>query len=452
MTAQLAASAGAQPGRDRPTPVRSWYALAVFFAAAILSYTDRQILNLVVDPVRADLGIDDFQISLLQGAAFAFIYAIVGLPLGRWADTHNRRNLILAGVLIWSTATAACGLATSFAEIFIARMFVGIGEAALAPAAISLIHDLFPERRRGTAMGIFISGMVAGIGAANVTGGALLSLFSTPGATDVYAVGLEPWRAVMITVGLPGILVALLLIGVPEPRRRDSGLAAASRLPRRSLRESLADLGPGRRTLSYLILGIALATTVEYAIGAWLPTLLIRVHGMTPGEVGAWLGSIVIIAGGLGTLLGGLFSDALRRTGRKNARILLPVIALLLALPTMSLPLLGDPSAVIAMFAVYTFLTAMATTSGITAVQSVVSDRLRGLATSVIAFANTALGLGLGPSLVGFSAAYLFAGSAAVAQSISMVAVPLLCAAILFLLLSLRAPCAELTHDGRSGQ
>lgn len=427
------------------TPALSWYALAVFFAAAILSYTDRQVLNLIVDPVRSDLGIDDFQISLLQGAAFAFVYAIVGLPLGRWADTHNRRNLILAGVLVWSAATAACGLARNFQEIFVARMFVGIGEAALAPAAISLIQDIFPERRRGTAVGIFVSGMVVGIGAASLTGGALLSFFSVSGATDIYAPGLSPWRAVMFTVGLPGLLVALLLLGVPEPRRGRGRREAAPQ--HRSLANAFAALGPQKRTLLLLIAGIALATTVEYATGAWLPSLLIRVHGMSAAETGAWIGSIVIIAGGLGTLAGGLCSDALRLRGVRNARILVPILALLLALPTMVLPILQDTRAITALYFVYTFLTAMATTSGIMAVQSVVSDSLRGFATSLIAFSNTALGLGLGPSLVGLATSYLFGGTAGIAQAIFAVSIPLLCGAIVLLFLAFRAQPVTATNQ-----
>lgn len=439
------------PAEVSPTRASSWFALAVFFVAAVLSYTDRQILNLIVDPLRQSLQIDDFQVSLLQGAAFAVTYALFGLVLGRWADTHNRRNLIAAGVLIWSGATVACGFATSFEQVFVARMLVGVGEATLAPAAISLIHDLFPDRRRGTAMAIFMTGMVAGVGAASLTGGALLEVFAQPAMDAALPAGFEPWRAVLIAMGIPGIVVFLLLLGVREPRRGRTRQIVAPE--KRSLAHAFLELGSERRTLGFLIAGIALATTVEYATGAWLPTLLMRVHGLSPSAVGAYLGTAIIVAGGAGTLLGGVISDALLRSGRKNARLLVPTFALMLALPTLALPLAADPHTVIALFAVYTALTAMATTSGIAAVQEVVGDTLRGFAMSLIAFANTAVGLGLGPSLVGFSTSFLLGGDAAVARSIVSVGVPLLCGALLMLWLAIasRRRCdAELAAGARS--
>ena len=143
-----------------PSRRHGWWMIAVFFATAILSYTDRFIFSLLVDPLRADLGISDTQVSLLQGLAFALVYAFAGLPLGRLADLVPRRNVIIAGVLLWSAATAACGFAATFGQLFAARIAVGIGEAALAPAAVSMIADYFPPARRGTALSVFIAGML----------------------------------------------------------------------------------------------------------------------------------------------------------------------------------------------------------------------------------------------------------------------------------------------------
>src|SRR5688572_4369774 len=162
------------PPEMRGRKASGWWAVFVFFLAAILSYTDRQILSLLVDPIRAGLNLSDVQLGILHGTAFAVLYAAFGLPLGRLADLMNRRNLILVGVMIWSTATVACAWARSFEELLVARLFVGLGEAALAPAALSMISDLFPAERRGVAIGTFALGIVAGAGVAIGVGGTLL--------------------------------------------------------------------------------------------------------------------------------------------------------------------------------------------------------------------------------------------------------------------------------------
>src|SRR5258706_4846437 len=154
-----------------PSRPYAWTVVAILIATAVLSYTDRQVLSLLVDPIRSDMGISDTQISLLLGTAFAVVYGIAGIPLGYLADRISRRNLIFAGVCVWSLGTIACGFSQSFGEIFTSRIVVGLGEAALSPAAISLISDYFPPSRRGTAVGFFFSGIAMGSGAAILIGG-----------------------------------------------------------------------------------------------------------------------------------------------------------------------------------------------------------------------------------------------------------------------------------------
>src|ERR1700732_5376463 len=162
-----------RPEDDGEYPRRpyAWAVVAILIATAVLSYTDRQVLSLLVDPIRSDLGITDTQISLLLGTAFAVVYGIAGLPLGFLADRTSRRNLIFAGVLVWSCGTLACGFSHSFGQLFAARIVVGLGEAVLSPAAISLISDYFPPARRGTAVGCFLSGIAMGRGASLLIGG-----------------------------------------------------------------------------------------------------------------------------------------------------------------------------------------------------------------------------------------------------------------------------------------
>ena len=157
-----------------PSRPYAWTVVAILIATAVLSYTDRQVLSLLVDPIRGELGISDTQVSLLLGTAFAVVYGIAGIPLGVLADRTSRRNLIFAGVLVWSCGTLACGFSHSFGQLFAARIVVGLGEAVLSPAAISLISDYFPPSRRGTAVGFFLSGIAMGIGAAILIGGGVL--------------------------------------------------------------------------------------------------------------------------------------------------------------------------------------------------------------------------------------------------------------------------------------
>ena len=166
------------PQPQEPGLFRAWYAVSVLSLAAVMSYIDRSILGMFVEPIRRDLSVSDVQISLLQGLSFAVCYSIAGIPLARLADRHNRIRLIVCGILVWSVMTAACGMAASFVELFVARMGVGIGEAVLIPATISLLPDIFPRRYLGRANAVFTVGAGLGTGLALVLGGALLGIIA----------------------------------------------------------------------------------------------------------------------------------------------------------------------------------------------------------------------------------------------------------------------------------
>jgi MFS family permease len=296
-----------------PEPSRAWFAVVAFCIAAILSYTDRQILSLLVDPLRAEFGLSDTNVSLLQGIAFALIYAFAGLPLGRMADILPRRRVIIAGVVVWSLATLWCGLSRSFGELFAARMLVGIGEAALAPAATSMIADYFPARRRGTATGVFVMGQIAGSGVAIALGGTILQLAQSGAFRDIPLIGtVAPWRATLMILATPGLLVALLIFCIVEPPRR--------RAPDRQAAVPLGDVGriliAHRRTLGPIYFGMAILSVGDFSLQNWMPTLLSRQYGLSPGEIGAQLGPAAIIGALIGTLSAGLCSaTAMPRSG-----------------------------------------------------------------------------------------------------------------------------------------
>src|SRR6202140_4385024 len=213
---------------DYPARPYAWAVVAILIATAVLSYTDRQVLTLLVDPIRGGLGISDTQISLLLGTAFAVGYGIAGIPLGYLADRTSRRNPIFAGVSVWSLGTVGCGFSHNFTELFASRIVVGLGEAALSPAAISLISDYFPPARRGTAVGFFLSGIAMGSGAAILIGGGVLhaiesgALAATPLASEA------PWRLVVLVIGGPGLLWALAILLIREPVRHGAEAASIS--------------------------------------------------------------------------------------------------------------------------------------------------------------------------------------------------------------------------------
>ena len=405
--------------------------MAVFFVAAILYYTDRFILNLLVDPIRADLHISDTQVSLLQGAAFALVYAFAGLPFGRFADVLPRRSVIMAGVLTWSAATMACGFAHSFAQLFAARVGVGIGEAALAPAAVSMIGDYLPPRRRGAAIGVFVTGMSIGGGMAILAGGALLQASSAGLFKSLPIVAaMAPWRAVLVLLGLPGLAIVALLFTVREPERRGRASATGAALPLKAVIAGFIQRGP---VLLPLYLAVATAGIGEFSLQNWTPALLSRKFGFTPGQIGATLGFVSIATGAVGSIFGGVISDYLARRGGPRARLWLALGACLISLGGASVALAASGFAVIALYTLWMLMIAVASTIGITLVQELVPNDMRGVGASLVSFCNMLIGLGLGPTLTALMTDYVYRDPLSVGWSITSVAAPAgIAAALLF--------------------
>jgi MFS family permease len=409
-----------------PSAARGWWAVAVFSIAAILSYTDRQILSLLVDPLKADLHISDSDVGLLQGLAFVLIYALAGLPLGRLADTLPRRSVLLAGVLIWSLGTLACGYATSFGWLFAARVVVGVGEAALAPAAISMIGDLFPPERRGTANGVFLTGMVIGGGAALTIGGAIVQAAGAGLFRAWPLIGaLTTWRAVLVLLALPGPLVALLLLSVPEPARRHrTASPKQGRHEATSLSGSLAGFRSRAAVLVPLYGAMALMSVGDAAIGNWAPALLSRVFAMPTARIGLSLGLASVIAGMVGTIAGGALADRRVRRNGPSGRMVVAAATAVLGVIGGLIGFAATGSQAVALFSVWALMSGAAGTIGITAVQEAVSNEMRGLAIAVNSFGNILLGIGFGTSLTALLTDHLFAAPNDVGWSMTLVTVP----------------------------
>jgi MFS family permease len=391
---------------ERPAAAAAgWYAVVVLCLALLVSFTDRLVINLVVDPIRAELVLTDFEISLLQGAGFAVIFALAGLPCGRLADSTNRRNLIMAGITLWSLATIGCGLAPDFWSVFAARVAVGLGEAALIPAASSLIIDCFSPRRRGIALGLFSLGATFGTGTALFAGGVVLA-WSTAGLLEpIPLIGsLPPWRQLFVLVGLPGLVLLPLLFLIREPaRRHSSGLLPLGGV----LRQLLADNGAVLRVcLVKGALGVG-----DYALISWLPTLLQRAHGMSALEAGGLVALSITTSGVIASVAGGALSDLFVRRWGVQTRVVLLLGCYTLTIAGASTTFFAATGQQAALaFAVWALGSIGGYVIGHVVMQESVPNEMRATTIALSLTITALLGIGLGPSLVPLVAQHVYGG------------------------------------------
>jgi MFS family permease len=398
---------------DYPRRGYAWTVVAILIATAVLSYTDRQVLSLLVDPIRADLGISDTQVSLLLGTAFAVVYGIAGLPLGYLADRASRRNLIFAGVLVWSIGTLACGLSQSFGQLFAGRLVVGLGEAVLSPAAISLISDYFPPSRRGTAVGCFLSGIAMGIGASILIGGGVLHLVQLGALAHTPLATLAPWRLVLLVIGAPGLLWAPAILAIREPVRRTTAPPSAAT-------EAGGWRATGWARVIPIYIVVAIASLVDNAVGAWAPTLLTREFHMDRAQVGVELGILLTAAFGGGVLAGGWLADRAGLGGGWSRKLLVCLIAGALILPVAASINAAQVTVVLLSVPAYFALSGIVTACGFSAILDVVPNRSRGLAMSISFFLNVAVGGAVGPTAVALASDHIFGSEAGLAPALSV--------------------------------
>lgn len=394
------------------------YVVCVLCIGLFLAYTDRFIINLVVDPIRTDLALTNVQISLLQGVGFALIYALAGLPCGRLADAVSRRNLIAGGVLLWSIATIACGLASDFWSFFAARVAVGLGEAALVPAASSLIIDFFSPRHRGVALGVFSLGAVLGTGVALLIGGLLLEGIEAGRFASLPWVGaMAPWRQLMILAGAPGLVLLPLLSVIPEPvRHHSSGLLPIPAV----IRHLIADNGAVLR----VCLVKATLAVGDYGLISWLPTLLQRSYGLSPLEVGSMLALSVSLSGAIASLAGGAVSDAVvRRWGVRSRVVLLLGCYLLTVAGGLAILFAGSSRQFAWAFALWAFGSVSGYVIGHIVMQEWVPNEMRATTIAVSLTTTALIGIGLGPTLVALVAEHGFGGEAALQLAMGTVSV-----------------------------
>ncbi len=403
---------------DWPEPRRAWTVVAILLLANAVSFVDRQVINLLTEALKQDLRISDTQIGLLQGVAFGVFYTLMGLPLGRLSDRWNRRNVIVLGAAVWSCMTAACGLARNFTQLFWARVGVGVGEAALSPAAMSLLSDYFPPERRALPLSFYMTGTSLGSGVALLVGGGVVGLVGSSVGLHLPLIGeVRPWQAAFLAVGLPSLLLVPLLGAIREPLRR--GRAEGAELLH-SFQAGVRYVWQRRGFYLGHHLGLALLAVYTFGIAAWTPALLIRLFGWAPAEVGAAYGLITLGCGVPGVLAGGACAGWLRRRGHADAnwRVLLAGAAALLPCAVLA-PLAGSATWVLALLCPVTFLTTFPLGVAAAALQEATPNELRAQVTATYLFILNLIGLGLGPVGVGLLTDRWFADPLALGRSMA---------------------------------
>lgn len=369
------------------TPKYRAYILFILTGVYVFNFIDRQILVILQESIKQDLGLSDTQLGLMSGFTFAIFYVSFGLPIARLADKGNRRNIIAFSLILWSAMTAISGRAQNFIQLLLARIGVGIGEAGGSPPAHSIISDLYPPEKRATAMAIYSSGISIGILLGFLGGGWIDEFFG--------------WRTAFLVIGIPGIVLALILrFTVKEPPRGLSENLIDTADGKPSIRDVLQLLWKSR-TFRYLALAAGLSTYALYALNSWLPPFLARLHGMGSGEIGTWLSLLFGIGGGLGYFMGGYLTD---RMGTKDKRwyLWLPAAGLIIAIPFTAVTLFSDNSIIaLAAFALPVFLISIYLGPCLAMTHGLVGLRMRALASAVFFFVINIVGLGFGPFVTG---------------------------------------------------
>jgi MFS family permease len=392
------AAAAAQAERQ------GWYLVFTLLLFYIFSFIDRQIISLLVEPIKRDLQVTDTQIGLLQGIAFAIFYTFFGIPIGRLADRMNRKTIVGAGVVVWSVMATLCGLAKNFTQLFLARIGVGVGEAALSPAAYSMITDAFPREKLGRAFSVYNMGIAIGSGTAILVGGLVVAAVSGEGRTFTLPLlgEVRAWQFVFIVTGAPGLILPLLLLTVREPERRGllktPGQETTQKMP---LRAVLAFMSKNGHFYSLHFIAMAMMACLGYAVGAWLPTVMVRTYGLETGLVGQVLGISVITINTVGIFVAGRISDRLTKQGHTDAPIRVCLGVAIAVVVTSALPAFM-PSAVIGliMMCIAGFPFHGYVALGPMAVNQVTPNQMRAQVSAVYLFTVNLIGLSLGPALV----------------------------------------------------
>lgn len=397
----------------------SWYVVVLCMVAYVFSFVDRQILSLMIEPIKADLQITDTQFSLLSGLAFSLFYAFMGLPIAYLADRSSRVKIIAIGVAFWSFATAACGLSKNFLQMFLARMSVGVGEAALTPATYSMLSDMFPKEKLGRAIGLYSMGAFLGGGLAFLVGGYVIEALRDVPAIDLGWLGqVRSWQIAFFIVGLPGVLVALLiLLTIRDPARK-----VADPSHKATIGDGLRFLRRHRSTFTCHYLGFSFFAMCQYALMGWAPAMYIRQYGLTPLEVGYILGGILLVLNTAGVFCAGWLVDVLQKRGRSDAALISGMLGAGCTIPfVIGSVMAGNLLLSVVLMGPAMFFCAFCISTSAAAMQVLTPNRLRAQVSALFLLVSNLIGLGVGTTLVALLTDHYFKDPKAVGSSIGII-------------------------------
>ena len=406
-----------------PAPAVAWYATIVLAVLYWVSILDRFIISLLVDPIKRDLDITDVQFSLLHGIGFALTFALFGLVLGILADRLVRRWVIYAGVTVWSIATAACGFAQQFWHLLLARVGVGVGEAALQPCAGSMISDLFPREKLTSAMAVYAMGSTVGAGCAFFFGGLIVDWVSHTNTLVLPVIGeMRSWQAVFLIVGLPGTLLALLIFTVPEPIRRGRIQGAVQRPWRSAYSDLFKFIGTRRKFFICHYVAFGISAAVLSGTGAWFPAHMGRTFHWSGGQIGLALGIVLTVSGFISQYACGRIVDSMVRRGIRDAHFRYYAASLLLAAPSGVIATTsGNPWVFVIVIGVYQTLLSSLSACAATALNLTTPNEIRGTGFAFYSCTSGLVGLSCGPVLIALASQKIFDGPASLGYGMATV-------------------------------
>jgi MFS family permease len=438
----VAPAAGDLPREAWVNPSYAWFVVIVLTLAYTCSFVDRQILTLLIEPIRRDLHITDTEVSLLGGLAFSIFYTTLGIPIARLADQTHRRNLMAAGLAFWSVMTAACGLARSFWGLFAARVGVGVGEAALSPAAFSLLADYFPPRKVALAVSVYSMGLYFGAGLALMIGGSVVKAVSSTPMHELPIVGeVFSWQLTFFIVAALSLPVLLLMSLIREPLRRAHvrKAAATTDAAPSSWRALRIFMGENTRTLVCHISAFTLFGVGINCYLFWGPSMMMRTHGWDAPHAGFVIGAMLFVLGTAGVYCGGWVADRLAASGRRDAILRAALIGILCGVPFLLVtPLLPDARLATITLGGAVFFMAYPQGLPAAALQVITPNPLRAQMTAIYFFIGNLIASGLGPTIPALLNDYVFRDPAQLRYALFSVELVVLPASVLFLYFGLR--------------
>ena len=402
----------------------AWYVVLLCMLAYIFSFIDRQILALMIEPIKADLNLSDTQFSLLHGLAFSLFYAFMGLPLAYLADRFSRPKIIAVGIVFWSIATALCGLSKSFIQLFFSRMGVGVGEATLSPAAYSMFSDMFSKDKLGRAVAVYSSGSFVGGGIAFLVGGYVIGLLKNMSLIEVPLLGaIKAWQMAFILVGLPGVFIGLLFVlTVRDPQRKGQRLDAQGYVEKTSMKKAFKFIKKHRTTFGCHYFGFTFYAMALYCLISWTPAFYMRKYGLTPTEAGYMLGTVMLVANTLGVFCAGWLNDWFIQKGRKDAPMITGVMGIVgLIIPMIVFTQVSELWLSVALLVPAMFFASFPMPISTTAMQMLAPNQIRAQISAVFLLIRNLVAVGIGTTLVALMTDKIFGNPLMVGMSLSIV-------------------------------